>query len=181
MKRIWAESPRNPPLRAEWLGGCGGFKRLVRYGEKEEKRRGRRIARLIAEMPLTADTSQAFQDKRCIISHQTKLYDRGGFGSSEFTKTISSLANLQLCVLHASMTVASTSRESLCSMPVEKQICPSGIWSEDQFLQRIRRSLIILLWLHDFYLYHSECFKNRCLGAGYICISNIDGFRDQLF
>ena len=98
------------------------------YGGQEEKGRERRIARLVAEMPLTSATNQAFREKRCIISpHQTNLYKTSGFSSSEFTGKISSLANLQLCVLHTSMTATFTSRESLCSMYGEKQICPSGI------------------------------------------------------
>ena len=45
--------------------------------------------------------------RKCIISYQTNLYGRSGFGLCEFTEKISSQPNLQLCVQHTSMIVAS--------------------------------------------------------------------------
>lgn len=107
---------------------------LLRAREKES--RWRRIAWLVAEKLLTAATYQTCQEEQCTISYQTNLNSRSGFDLSEFTGKILSQPNLQQLL-------------SLCSMTVEKQICPSGIWFMDQFLQRIRLPLILLLWLHE--------------------------------
>ena len=88
--------------------------------DKRRRESGKTYYAAGSQNAVNCSNKSGFDEYRCTISLQTNLYRRNGFGSSEFTGKISPRANLQLCVLHTSMKVAFTSRESLCSMTVEK-------------------------------------------------------------
>ena len=154
VKQLWPNKSRRGQQALWWTKG------------KESRARG---ITLVAEMQLTAATDQARLEERCTISHQTNLYGRSRFSSSEFKGKISSQANLRLVFCILWWQLLPRQGTPLVRWLWKNKYAQAVLDSWISSFKRILLSLILLLWLHDFHLYYCECLKNRCLGMGYIC------------